>query len=610
MEPNDLTAFDHNADELATLLAGNATPFPEFAAARRDLAALRADPRTRAILAHTEPLIANIGDIPQTTYTRYRAFARTGDREPYQSPYYLKREMLHAAALRLILGQDDFKDAVHDYLWSICEESTWVVPAHTRTIDLMAAETAFGLAEILALAGPALDVEVRRRVSAEIDRRIFVPFLHASYDLRWFGGGDNWNGVCSGAVGGALLYLEPEPERLAEGLALILTSLKAFLANAFEEDGSSTEGVGYWQYGLQYVVIFAELLRARTNGTIDLLASPRVRQIAAFPGKLLLPSGRYVSFADSAEEVPFIPGIIARLAQRAGAPSLLSALAHPAPLAPPYGISMSLRDLLWWDGNRSEAAPIEDATLPASGIARLVGTTADGSPLVVVVKAGHNAENHNHNDIGSFIVRVGDETFLTDPGPGHYDRDYFRDRRYDNVFANSYGHSVPRIGGHLQRTGHDFAGTLLASEHDDTTGQKTATIEFARAYPVATLIGARRSLTIATSNEKGGTVWLHDTFRFSDDGSEVEEALLTWLPVEVEGVASTIIGRRHHLRLTIEQPAGAQFALDALEQESRANQKPEVLQRLHFVLPPAPMVEVRVRMEVVAGAGDADRDAE
>lgn len=595
MESTALAAFDRTAAELERLLVGDAAPFPEFAAARRDLAALVAAPRTRVVLEQSEALVESLDDIPQTTYTRRRAFARTGDREPYQTPYYLKREKLHAAALRLVLGQEEFADAVQDYLWSICEESSWVIPAHTRIIDLMAAETAFGLAEILALAGLAIDAEVRRRVRAEIDNRIFVPFLHASYDLRWFGGGDNWNGVCSGAIGGALLYLEREPARLAEGLALVLASLKAFLATAFEEDGSSTEGVGYWHYGLQYVVIFAELLRARTGGAIDLLASPRVRQIAAFPGKLLLPGGRYVSFADSAEEVPFAPGIIARLALRAGEPTLLNALAEPAPLAPSYGVSMALRDLFWRDGDRREAAPITDATLPASGIARLTGKLPDGSPLVVVVKAGHNAENHNHNDIGSFILRVGDETLLADPGPGHYDRDYFNERRYENIFANSYGHSVPRIGGQLQGTGKGFAGALLDIEGDGHTGRKGAAVEFARAYPVTGLASARRSFTLA---DEGNSVWLKDTFRFTDGGEEVEEALLTWLPVEVAGATATILGRHHRLRLTIEHPDNVQFAVEALEQESRANHKPAVLKRLRIVVPPAPLIEVSMRMVV------------
>jgi hypothetical protein len=50
--------------------------------------------------------------------------------------------------------------------------------------------------------------------------------------------------------------------------------------------------------------------------------------------------------------------------------------------------------------------------------------------------------------------------------------------------------------------------------------------------------------------------------------------------------------------MTIEQPGGAQFALDALERESRANRKPAVLNRLRIVLPVVSLVEVSVRMVV------------
>src|SRR6185437_11352308 len=108
------------------------------------LAALRASPRARELLARTAPLLASIATLPQTTYTRYQLFRRTGEREPYEAPYYRKRANLHAAALRLFLGQDDLRDTVQDYLWSICDEQTWVVPAHARVIDLMAAETGLG----------------------------------------------------------------------------------------------------------------------------------------------------------------------------------------------------------------------------------------------------------------------------------------------------------------------------------------------------------------------------------------------------------------------------------------------------------------------------------
>ena len=595
-----LAAFDRSATQIAALLVGAAHPFPEFAAAGPGLAALRGSLRVRAALAQTEASLADLGDMPQTTYTRFRAFGLRGDREPYETPYYRKRARLHAAAFRVLVGQDDLLDAVQDHLWSICEESTWVVPAHARVIDLMAAETAFGLAEIVALIGPRLDAEVRLRVREEIDRRIFAPFLGGHYDLRWFGGGDNWNGVCSGALGGAFLYLEREPDRLAGALELLLGSLKQFFATAFEGDGSTTEGVRYWQYGLQYVIIFAELLRARTGGGIDLLAAPRIRQVAAYPGAMVLPGGSFVSFADSPTRVPFSPGLTTRLARRADSPALLGVLAPPAPLAPPESLPLILRDLLWWGGDRPEAAPLADATLPAAGIARLVANTRDGAAVAVALKAGHNGENHNHDDVGSFVLHVADEGFLVDPGPGHYDRDYFGDRRYDNIFANSYGHGVPRVAGQLQGTGRAFVGELLGIERDEATGRKVATVEFGRAYALATLVSARRRLIVGTADAEAGTVWLHDIFRFADADHAVEEALLTWLPTVIAGASATISGQRHALRLTIERPVGAHFVLESLERESRANHQTAVLQRLSFAMAAASAIEVRVRMAIVA----------
>ncbi len=597
-ERADLTAFAHSPAELARLLGTDRPPFPEWARACGDLAAFRAAPRTRALLALSAPALADLDTIPQTTYSRYRAFERTGDRAPYEAPYFLKRERLGAAALRLLFGEARYRDAVHDYLWSICEETTWVIPAHGRVIDLMAAETAFILAEATALLGAQLDAEVRYRVRDTIERRIFTPFLRGNYDLRWFNGDDNWNGVCAGAIGGAFLYLERDPERLARALALILESLRTFFAGAFAPDGSTTEGIGYWHYGLTYPIIFAELLRGRTGGALDLLAAPRLRPIAAFPAKMLLAGGRYASFADSAETVPLGPGLIARLALRADEPTLLNTLAPPAPLQLAHGLAGTLRDLLWWDGKRQAAPPLADALLPDSGLARLVARTTTGEPIALAIKAGHNDEHHNHNDIGAFILHVAGETFLADPGPGHYERDYFNERRYESPFANSAGHGVPRIGGQLQGTGRAFSGQLRVTTTDND-GRKRATVEFASAYPVAALTAARRTITLAAPGAGDTIATLHDRFTSAGAGEPVEEVLVAWLPITLVGATAIIHGQTHDLALTIEQPVGATFTLDTLTRKAAGDAPSANLNRLRFTIPRAATSEARVRMTLL-----------
>jgi hypothetical protein len=224
----------------------------------------------------------------------------------------------------------------------------------------------------------------------------------------------------------------------------------------------------------------------------------------------------------------------------------------------------------------------------------LTARTPHGSLLVLAIKAGHNDENHNHNDIGSFILHGDGETLLADPGRGLYTRDYFNRRRYENVFANSYSHSVPRIGGALQREGREFHGEFVSVETDSTP--KWVEIEFARAYGVTDLTSARRQIMV----DPDGRVTLLDHFRFSASPVEIEEALVTWCNVQVDGATARIRAERHALRLTIESPGGARFGLERLEKESQENGKTEVLKRLSVLLPV--QRETVLRMEMVEDA--------
>lgn len=589
--------FRLTAAELQHLLDPTAPLLPELEAARRDLTALRASPQAQMALAQTEHLMGAVAQIPVTPYTKYRLFARIGDRDQYETPYFLKRENLSAAALRLFLGQGELKDIVQDYIWSICEESNWVLPAHeARLIDLFSAETAFELADIVTLLGNTLDQEIRHRVRLEIERRIFDPYLRFHESCSWYRYHNNWNGVCNSSVAAAFLLLEPEPGRVARAIEIALAGLEVFLDTAFEEDGSSTEGVSYWHYGLINFVTLAEMLRARSRGAIDLLALERMRRIAAYPAKMLLSGSWFASFSDCDETVHFNPGIITRLAERTGERSLLNVLARPAEITGDWRLTMMLRNLLWWDGTQPPVAEIDDAVLPIGGVARLVGRSRDGAAVVLAIKAGHNAENHNQNDVGSFILHVDGENLLTDPGRGLYSRAYFGPQRYENLFASSYGHSVPVVGQQRQAAGSEFRGQLLAV--DTAKPLKKAEIEFARAYPVANLTSARRQVSLGTEGDQAAA-WLQDDFTFSGIPCEVEEALITWLDVELAGATAVVRGQRHSLRLTIEAPAGARFKLERLEEECRANNREGVLKRLSFILPADAHMHARVHMQVI-----------
>lgn len=586
--------FHLTAGEILPLLDPSAPLLPELEAARANLPALRSAPQTQKTLAWTEPRIERLSHIPQTRYTDFRAFIHTGDREAYETPYFARRSMLAGAALRLFLGDKLMKDPLQDLIWAICEETNWVLPAHERSVvDLFSAETGFVLGETLALLGGKLDAEVRSRVRFEVERRIFQPYLTTHDSLWWYQGHNNWNGVCNSSVAAAFLLLEPEPGRVAEGLALALKGLEKFFSTAFETDGSSTEGVGYWHYGLINFVALAEMLRARTHGAIDLLDSEHMRRIAAYPAKLLLSPARFATFSDCDDLLNFNPGIITRLMERTCEGSLRGLLSPPVPSERQWRLTMMLRDMLWWNGEYHREMPQADAYLPSAGVARLISCTPKGVPVVAAIKAGHNDENHNQNDVGSFILHVGEESFLVDPGRGLYSRQYFGPERYQNIFANAYGHSVPVVGGIPQKEGRDFFGTMMAVDTWET--EKYAEIEMARAYPVTGLSSLHRRVSLSAD----GVFTLQDVFEFTDELHPVEENLVTWQEVEVGENEVVLHGAVHDLRLTILSPAGACFIVERLETESRENDKPGVLKRLSIQLPPAPEIQVRVRAEII-----------
>ena len=519
---------------------------------------------------------------PRTSYTLYRRFKVAGERAPYEKPYYEKRELLTRAALAAWLGQDaEALDRVNDYLWSICEETTWVLPAHERPepyyIDLFCAETGSELAHILYVLGPKLPEEVRNRVQHELERRILAPYAAHADGYSWRDGRNNWTGVCAGSIGETFLLADTDPQRQAAALAHVLQQLDAFIAHGFEADGGCLEGVSYWNYGLLHYVTFAEILRTRTGGSIDLLSQPKLKAIARYPQAVSLGGDAFASFADSHETGTLNPFEVRRIAERTGETGLLAFVRDEAMQ---WRFVCCLRNVLWNSGAPAKMSPLTDVYLPESGIAKRIGS-ASGRPVALIAKAGHNAEPHNHNDIGSFIVRAGDDTFLCDPGAGLYSKAYFGADRYKNVFCNSYGHSVPRIGGKLQEAGAAHRGAM------ELTPEKNIRISFAKAYEIPALSEALRVLALRPD----GSIALDDAFSFSGAGAEIEEAFLTWLPVEVSGNAARITGTGGVFTLTAD---GATLKTESLKEACEANHAHGVLTRITATYPAATKITAHI----------------
>jgi len=515
-------------------------------------------------------------EIPSLPATLYLNFQRTGVREPFQKPFSARRRMLaDLVPAECVEYEGRFLDPIMDAIWALCEESSWANPAHQRTltdldhpiVDLTATGTALQLAEAVSLVGAELDPLVGKRVRDEIDRRIWTPYL-TRHDFWWLHNSatkrvNNWTAVCNAGVVGSALYLEEDAARLAEIVARAARSLQDYL-DTFGEDGGSSEGPGYWGYGFGNYTILAHLIEHRTQGKINFLQGDHIRAITSYPMRTVLSPGVYVNFSDCDAGIRYSRPLLAFLSQRLGLPQLGAFARQQASEGRRQDMVWSLRRLFW-------RLPDEDGKgfVPArhDWLGELMWMVArydpkDPAALVLAVKAGHNAEQHNQNDVGSFIVHVNGESVIVDPGRGRYTASYFGPRRYEHFVNASLGHSVPVPNGTLQGTGREFKAERVEHTADDR--KDTLCFEMKAAYPPESgLESLRRRVTLHRDPPRGW-VELIDEARFAEDAACFESSLTTFADVEIHDRQAVLKGSRGALAIEFD-PENVEARVDRHE---------------------------------------------
>ena len=489
-----------------------------------------AETRARAALA--EP-------IPPIPWSKFRLFKDTGNRSVCERPYFIRRSRLADFEICLLAGRDtdgSIRLALEDLIWAICEECTWALPAHVPNlvgnmgsdrpmeidIDLFASETGFYLAEILHFLGDKLDQRVVTRCRNEIRRRILDSYLSDHPAYWWERGTNNWGAVCAGSVGMTSLYEETDPVRRRAALSRVLATMDAFL-NSFPPDGTCEEGVGYWEYGFGFFALFADFVHQYTNGEADLFDDSRACRIALFPQSVALSTTRTVSFADGSR---FSSGFsTARLILRRhyGDEVRLANVGEDLMSSAPKPANR-LRSLLWADPARP-ADPLPDTTTFLTDAQWLIVRHA---PFAFAALFGNNGVPHNHNDIGSFLLVDGDEEGPMDLGAGEYTRQYFSSERYTILCNGAQGHSVPIVGGTLQKDGRQYRASDVTFAEVD--GEITFTGDIAGAYGLEALSSLRRSFRI---RPEAGEAVVTDELAFNGAPLSVTERFVGYAKAEV-----------------------------------------------------------------------------
>lgn len=474
----------------------------------------------------------------------YARFAVDGNRSDYETAVGARQRRLTCAVVAAAVARDPrfLRDAV-DGLILMSEQSSWCWPAHDdswerRThvvptvaapyLDLGAGEVVAQLAWADQVLAADLDTHypgVRPRLRLEADTRVFTPFL-TRRDWFWLGIGapiNNWSPWIHSNLIAAALRLVDDEQRRAHVLELCIDGLDAFAAT-LPSDGAIDEGFAYWWAGAARLLDGLELLEHATDGLLSAHDVDIVRATVNFPHRMHLGGDWYVNFADAAGRPEAAQpwrllfhwaGLVGDDQARRHAAQERHRAPHLA--EPEFGLGRVLTTLVdpeWVNASASPHPLVSDVWLPTVEVA--IARVEAGSPrgLAFAAKGGTNLENHNHNDVGSFIVATDGVPVLIDLGQPTYTATTFGPDRYTIWTMQGQWHNLPLPFGTQQTEGARYRASAVRHIAGDESSSFEA--DLVSAYQLPGLLRWRRSVILDRDHN---AVSIDDEWACSPEGT-------------------------------------------------------------------------------------------
>lgn len=412
----------------------------------------------------------------------YLSFYKTGIRKDADNMMAERASWLPTLVeAECIENKGRFISKIESILLDLCHQPTWCLAAHDTHmdnykgnfgVDLSAANYANQMAQTLFMLGNNISVETSEKVKSELNKRIFMPVINSLKKPNgqhwWMNGVNNWTAVCWAGVTASALAVETDMNKRTTIAAMAEQYINGFL-NGFLDDGYCVEGVGYFSYGFGNFLLLRETLCKNSNGKIDLLDNPKVAKILQYPQKSEIINGIYPATTDCRVGTQPSPWI-AQYCQFNGRKQLnnlkidnsdmlsdlLSLFGTPAKYTTSKAIGYTLSSYM------------PEATL---FIAR-PKENEKNDKMAIAIMGGCNGYSHNHNDLGTYTIVVGNEVMMGDMGgPTAYTAKTFSKERYSLYKSfSSIGHPVPLVNGVEQHESLDAKGitidTLFSEKQD------------------------------------------------------------------------------------------------------------------------------------------------
>jgi hypothetical protein len=389
----------------------------------------------------------------------------------------------------------------------------------------------------------------RARLREAIVRLGLTPGLKVYRGNRgWAKCTHNWNQVCNGGMTvGALAIAEHEPKLAEEILQQAIASVPRAM-RSYAPDGAWGEGPGYWGYATMYNVLMLAALQSALGTDFGLSDMQGFRDNGLFPIYMTGPTGRSFNFSDSGERIGHAEWMF-WLAQRFDRPVYAwFAIA---------GGRANAASMVWYRGPGQDPAA---AGLPLDkywrGVEVVTLRSAWNDPRAwfVGIQAGSNLVNHNHLDLGSFVLDAFGQRWALDLGGDDYNLPgYFGGKRYDYYRLRAEGHNTlvinPGAG-----PDQDPRATVRIARFETRPERAFAIAELTPAYAPH----ARRAQRGVALVDRGRVLMQDEV---DAEGADVWWCMHTRAEIHVDdaGRSATLTLGKQRLRAQLLAPADARF---------------------------------------------------
>ncbi|HKK62568.1 MAG TPA: heparinase II/III family protein, partial [Bacteroidales bacterium] len=250
-------------------------------------------------------------------------------------------------------------------------------------------------------------------------------------------------------------------------------------------DGACEEGPSYWSHAYGKLYEYLQLLSYATDENLPVFEETMIRNMGEYIAHSYIGEGWVVNFADASAKGSPPEGLIFRYGKAVGSElmqSFASYLYHRDQGEDYYfaknDVFQTLENLL-----TKPSIIDKEPSLPANLNVWYPQTEfcyiRQPRGLFFAGKGGFNAESHNHNDVGSFVLYYNHHPLFIDVGVGTYTRKTFSSERYSIWTMQSNYHNLPFVNGFAQENGREYKSSQVVFDEQ----KSLFSIDIAKAYP-------------------------------------------------------------------------------------------------------------------------------